>query len=69
MAKYSKALYASQDLNFDPKMKFLSTYVENNYEEPSKKFMLSKAKYEKSQENDLDLLSGNSAPLETPSQK
>ena len=61
MAKYSKALYSSQELIFDPKMKFLTTYIENNYEDPPKKYLLSKSKYEKMQTNDLDLLNGAQA--------
>jgi len=31
MAKYSKALCDSQDLTFDPKMKFLAGYIDRNY--------------------------------------
>ena len=62
MAKYSKALYASQDLNFDSKMKFLTAYIDKNYEDPPKKFLLSKTKYEKTQINDIDLLNSHLQP-------
>ena len=62
MAKYSKALYASQDLNFDSKIKFLTAYIDKNYEDPHKKFLLSKAKYEKTQINDKDLLNSHFQP-------
>ena len=67
MAKYSKALYDSQDMNFDPKMKFLTAYIDKNYEDPPKKFLLSKSKYEKSQINDIELLNSNISP--EPQQK
>lgn len=45
MAKYSKALCSSQDITFDPKMKFLAGYIDRNYEDPPKNFLLSKSKY------------------------
>ena len=36
MAKYGRALCGANELDFDPKMRFLSTYVSDNYEMPSK---------------------------------
>lgn len=37
-------------------MKFLSAYVDKNYEPPSTKYLVTKKKSEKAQINDFDLL-------------
>ena len=56
MAKYSKALYASSEVEIDPKLRFLSKYVEENYDPRAKKeFLVSKSKFAKMERNDLDL--------------
>lgn len=41
-------------------MRFLTNFVNENYEPPSKKFMITKRKSERAQLNDVDLLSNDS---------
>lgn len=58
MAKYGKALYGAGELEFDPKMRFLQNYAAKNSEVGDKKqYLITMKKSEKSEANDLDLVS------------
>ena len=59
-------MYAANEAHLDLKMRFLSNYVEKNFEPKSKKkFMITKNKLSKTENNDLDLLNNDSIKRDT----